>query len=198
MKDNYTYVIENKLYLNLTNRCSNACTFCIRNGREGMGSTGLWLKSEPTSADVIKLITDIKQYQEAVFCGFGEPLYRLQEVIEIGQYIKSQGVPVRINTNGQANLIHGYDVVPKLVDSLDIVSISLNAPTAEKYQAVCNSEFGDEGFYAMLDFANHSVTAGFRTILTVVDTIPKEDIEACEKLVKEQVKGAEFRVRNYY
>ncbi len=197
MNGSFTYVIGDKLYINLTNRCSNACSFCIRSGRQGMEGETLWLTEEPSAADVIALLGSAENYSEAVFCGFGEPTYKLAEIAEIGAFLKAKGVRVRLNTNGHASLIHGSRAVEVIAAAVDVVSISLNAPTAEKYQAVCFSEFGDEGFYGMLRFAADIAAAGVKTVLTVVDTIPREDIEECRKLVESEVPGAEFRVRNY-
>jgi len=198
MSDNYIYPIDNSIYINLTNRCTNACSFCIRDGREGMNGYGLWLKREPTAGDVTALLTDAAKYDEAVFCGFGEPLFKLDEVKHIGAFLKAQGVRVRINTNGHGSRIHGRNIAPELVGALDVVSISLNAPDAARYQEICKSAYGEQGFDIMLDFANSCVREGLEVVLSVVDTIGADEIEACRKLAAERVPGSKFRVRGYY
>jgi TatD family-associated radical SAM protein len=107
MTNTYVYKLENSLYVNLTNKCSNACDFCVRNTDTGIGDYDLWLETEPTASQVIQQIADPKQYNEIVFCGYGEPTIKLDELLEIAAWVKVNGGKVRINTNGQANLIHG-------------------------------------------------------------------------------------------
>lgn len=191
--DTYVYRLKDALYINLTNQCTNACDFCIRIGSEGMEDYKLWLKSEPTAQQVIDQMGDVRQYSEVVFCGFGEPTMKLEELKEIAKKVKEDGVKVRINTNGHANLYHGRNVVPELAGLIDVMSISLNAPTAEEYDKICRSRYGLKAFDGMLDFARECVGVIPEVILSVVDVISPEDIEKC-RAIAEQV-GAKFRVR---
>ncbi|NLN41416.1 MAG: radical SAM protein [Clostridiales bacterium] len=191
--DNYVYKLGDALYINLTNQCTNACDFCIRKGSQGMGEYKLWLKTEPTAQQVIEQLGDVKKYSEVVFCGFGEPTIKLNELIEIAKKVKANGVKVRVNTNGHANLYHGRNVVPELAGLVDVMSISLNAPTAEEYQKICRSRYGLEAFDGMLDFARKCVGVIPEVVLSVVDVLPPEDIEKCRKIAKQV--GAKFRVR---
>ena len=190
----YVYKLNDALYINLTNRCTNACDFCIRNGRKGMGEYELWLDKEPTAEEVLKEIGDPTQYSEIVFCGFGEPMIKLDELIEIAKEVKKKGGRVRINTNGHANIYHGENVVPKLAGIVDVVSISMNAPTAEQYQEICRSRYGLKAFDAMLDFARECVGVIPKVVLSVVDVLSPEDIEKCRKIAEDI--GATFRVRH--
>lgn len=190
----YVYKLNDALYINLTNRCTNACDFCIRNGRKGMGEYELWLDKEPTAEEVLKEIGDPTQYSEIVFCGFGEPMIKLNELIEIAKEVKKKGGKVRINTNGHANIYHGENVVPKLAGIVDVVSISMNAPTAEQYQEICRSRYGLKAFDAMLDFARECVGVIPKVVLSVVDVLSPEDIEKCRKIAEDI--GATFRVRH--
>ncbi len=191
--DTYVYRLKDALYINLTNQCTNACDFCIRIGSEGMEDYKLWLKSEPTAQQVIDQMGDVRQYSEVVFCGFGEPTMKLEELKEIAKKVKEDGVKVRINTNGHANLYHGRNVVPELAGLIDVMSISLNAPTAEEYDKICRSRYGLKAFDGMLDFARECVGVIPEVILSVVDVISPEDVEKC-RAIAEQV-GAKFRVR---
>ncbi|MDR1939505.1 MAG: TatD family nuclease-associated radical SAM protein [Clostridiales bacterium] len=195
--DNYLYEYDGKLYINLTNECSNDCAFCVRNTSDGVGGYFLWLKKPPTADEIIKKLeeTDLGKYREFVFCGFGEPLCAFSELVKVGEFLRAQGKRVRLNTNGQARLIVGDNAAERLKNAVDTVSISLNAPDAKKYNAVCRCAFGDDGYYAMLEFAKQCVKCVDRVILSVVDTIPQEDIEACRKIAENM--GAEFRVRKY-
>jgi radical SAM enzyme (TIGR04100 family) len=194
-----TYEAGNSLYINITNRCTNNCLFCIRNISDGVGSgTNLWLEQEPTINEVIEDIQrrDITRYQEFVFCGYGEPMMRTYDIIEICKKIKEKySLPIRINTNGQANLICGKDITPQLDGLVDAVSISLNAKDSCEYQAICRSKYGEGAFEAMLDFAAKCKEHIPRVVLTVVDTISVEDIQHCREIA--QSIGVDFRVRYY-
>jgi TatD family-associated radical SAM protein len=189
----YVYRLGNALYINLTNRCTNCCDFCIRNTHDGVGEYNLWLDNEPTAQEVLQQIGDPTQYSEVVFCGFGEPMIRLEELIEIAQEVKKKGGKVRINTNGQANLYHGRNVVPLLKGLVDVISISLNAPTAEQYDAICHSCYGKEAFEGVLQFARECVKVIPTVVLSVVDVLSPDDIERCRTIAEDI--GAQLKVR---
>ena len=182
--NNYVYIIGNKIYINLTNRCSNNCDFCIRQGREGMSGTALWIDDEPTAADVIEqLPTNLDDYEpEVVFCGFGEPTYNLEALDEVASYLHCVDKTTRINTNGQANLINKEDVTELIVTSCDVINVSLNECNADKYQQHCNSIFGTKAYEAMLEFATLCKQKGGNVILSVVDSIGAKDIAECQRL----------------
>lgn len=196
MKQNiYVYPHAGALYINLTNQCTNDCVFCLRTKMDGIDGNNLWLDKEPSTADIIEQLGDMEGYEEIVFCGFGEPLIKLKEVLEVAEYVKQKGKKTRVNTNGHASVFHKRDV-PKLLKGLiDVVSISLNAIEPKHYQKLCRSEYGEEGFKHMIEFAKDCVAQGIRTKLSVVDVIGKEEIEEAQKLA--QTIGAELRVRQY-
>lgn len=195
MKNNtIVYDIDDKTYINLTNECSNNCTFCLRRNHDGIENYYLWLTKKPTAKEVVSEL-EKRKVEKAVFCGFGEPLYALDVLLEVAKYLKKIGASVRVNTNGQAKLIAGDGVAKKMKGLVDVVSVSLNASTAEKYQNLCHSIFGEQGFYSLLDFAKELKEEGIKVVFSVVDTIGADEIEACRK-VAESV-GAEFRVRTY-
>ena len=191
------YKIMDSLYINLTNQCNNRCDFCVRTKLDGVGTDGsLWLEREPEVQEVIdELIRrGYEHTSEVVFCGYGEPLIRADAVAETARFIKeNSSVKVRINTNGQANLLWKRDITPTFSGLIDIISISLNAANAKKYDAVCHSEYGEAAYEAILDFAAKSKANIPQVVLTVVDVLPIEDIESCRKTADEL--GVEFRVR---
>lgn len=192
----FVYEFGNSLYINLTNKCSNNCEFCIRNFKNGVGDNNLRLTREPSFDDIKEDLSmyNLKKYDEVVFCGFGEPMCALPVLSQVGPYLKRLGCKTRINTNGQAALINKRDDVPKLIAPyIDAVSISLNASTADGYQDICHSKFGEDAFYAMVIFAKGCVDNGIDTTLSVVDFIGEEEIAACAKIA-ERV-GAHYRVR---
>lgn len=200
MKKAFTilYTVKNGLYINLTNRCPCACTFCLRQADDGVyGSEPLWLICEPEVCEVIAELNkiDLNRYEEVVFCGYGEPTERLHDLLEIAEYIKSVcNIPIRVNTNGLSDLIYGYSTSPLFVGKVDTLSISLNAVDEEKYLAVTRSKFGIKSFEALKSFARSAIESGLDVVMTVVDivTTPEEQAQArqiCTDL------GARLRIR---
>lgn len=195
---NIVYNYQNQLYVNVTNRCTNKCTFCIRFTPSGVDNIDLWLEHEPTVEEIINALEEkeYKNFNEVVFCGYGEPLMRFDAVMEVCRYIKENSdVKIRINTNGHANYCAKRDVTPEMKGLVDLISISLNASTPKGYQDVCKCEFGEDGFFEMLDFAKKAKEYVPAVILSVVDVIDKEEIEACRKITEEI--GVTYRVREY-
>jgi TatD family-associated radical SAM protein len=190
------YELGESLYLNITNRCTNKCEFCIRQYEPGVGGYNLWLDNEPTTKEIIDAIGDPTKYKEVVFCGYGEPLMRLQVVIDVAKHLKKTypGVPIRVNTNGQANMIYGEDVTGQLEGIIDVISISLNAENAEIYNEICHPEYGEDAFYSILEFTRKSKNHVPKVIISVVD-VPTIDLEKSRKLAEEL--GVEFRIRSY-
>ena len=195
MADVYAYDYGDNLYINLTNRCPNRCVFCLRNDHQGIGGHKLWLTHDPTAQQVIGQMTDLHRYNEVVFCGFGEPMERLDVLLEVASYAKAQGKKVRINTCGLANLMYGEDVTPKLEGLVDTVSISLNASDAKAYDAVSRSRFGEEAFDALLDFAMKAKAHVPEVVFTVVDSIGEQEIEKARKIAKKC--GVKLRIRTF-
>ena len=78
------------VYVNSTNRCTCSCTFCLRQTKEMIEGNDLWLKKEPTVAEIIAEFEkyDLNDFKEVVFCGFGEPLIRHDDLMEVARYIK--------------------------------------------------------------------------------------------------------------
>ena len=190
------YVLENVLYINLTNRCTNRCTFCVRDKDCGIGDVNLWLEREPTVDEIIKDVDRFnpEKYKEVVFCGYGEPTMRLDDLLKVAKHIKEKySVRTRINTNGQANLYFEEDITPKLKGLIDCVSISLNAKNAKEYDELCLSDFGEDAFFGLIDFAKKCKNQVSEVIMSVVDVLPKEDIEECRKIAEDA--GVRLRVR---
>jgi radical SAM enzyme (TIGR04100 family) len=193
------YAVKGNLYINITNRCPCACTFCIRqNGDGAYGSDSLWLEREPTVDEVkseLDKIENISQYGEIVFCGYGEPMERAEDVAEIGRYIKSKwNIKVRLNTNGLGDKINSKPTAPMLKGAVDTVSVSLNSGNKESYNAVTRPKW-DDSFEAMLAFAAECKKYVKKVIFTIVDVIPKEEIEQCREISRKT--GIELRIRAY-
>lgn len=194
-KDTVSYEAHGNLYLNLTNRCSGACVFCIRNFADGVYGYNLRLSREPSEGEIIRELedADLKRFNEVVFTGFGEPTCRLDTVLRITEWLHRRGIQVRLDTNGHAELLHpGRDVVAELkAAGLDSLSVSLNAESEERYNELCRPVF--EGAYqALLDFTKKAVEAGIRTRMTIVGRTGV-DIEKCRRTATEL--GASFKVR---
>ena len=198
-----SYEYGDALYVNLTNRCDCACIFCLRNnGHKGsIYADDLWLEHEPSREEALKdlLSRDLSRYTELVFCGFGEPTYRIDDLLWLVDELKKAVPhlpPVRINTNGHANLIHGRDVTPGLAGRIDVLSISLNGSTPEEYVAVTRPREGAKAWDAMLDFTRSAAQYVPPVMMTIVnkDKTP-EEIEACRRMCERL--GATLRVREY-
>lgn len=191
------YALEDSLYINLTNRCTNQCTFCVRDKECGIGDVNLWLDREPTLDEVLEDIKKFnpEKYKEVVFCGYGEPTLRLDVILAAAKFIKENyNSTIRINTNGHANLVYKRDVTKDFFGLIDIISISLNAKNAKEYNEICKCAYGEAGFDAMLDFAKRATKYVPEVVLSIVDVLPKEDIEECKKIAEKA--GAKLRVRS--
>jgi len=189
-----TYPIRNSLYLNITNRCTAACTFCVRYHTDFVKGHNLRLGEEPSADKLIKEIGDPKRYAEIVFCGYGEPLLRLDVVKAVAAAVKRLGGMVRIDTNGHANLIHKRNVLPELAGLVDAVSVSLNAQNAALYSKISQPQFGIGTYDAVKDFIREAKKYIPDVTATVV-TLPEVDVEACRKIADDL--GSRFRVREY-
>jgi len=186
------YPYGGNLYINQTNVCTNSCVFCIRRGNPGLGGYNLWLEEEPRAEDILKELGKEKIPGEVVFCGFGEPMVRLQRLLKVARGLKERNIRVRVNTNGHSDLIHGFNTAPSLEGLVDAINVSLNAQDGETYRRLCNPLFGDRAYPALLDFARKAKYYVPEVILSVVD-YPGVDVTACRKIAEEM--GAIFRLR---
>ena len=192
------YKVHNNLYVNLTNRCPCACTFCLRQNTDCVGeSKSLWLEHEPTFEEIQEAFThfDMTEYDELVFCGFGEPTEALSVLLKTAEYVKNKwNTPIRLNTNGLGNLINGRDITPELAGLVDTVSISLNTPNESRYNEIVRSKFGERSFKAMLDFASRCTKYIPKVIMTTVErTITGQEEAECRKICASI--GAVYRIR---
>lgn len=192
------YKVHNNLYVNLTNQCPCACTFCLRQTMDRIGeSDRLWLDHEPSFEEVVEAFEkfDVEQFDEIVFCGFGEPTMAFPMLKKVAKYVKDTfDKPVRVNTNGLGNLIWERDITPELKGLVDTVSISLNTPNAERYHELVRSKFGEQSFDAMLTFAKNATQYVPNVVLSTVDTtLTKEEEAECQKICDRI--GATYRIR---
>lgn len=188
------YAIRNSLYINLTNRCSNVCTFCMRETYPVVKGHYLKLGKEPTAEEVLRAVGDPGSYDEVVFCGYGEPTERLDVLITVARFLKSKGKRIRLDTNGHADLIQGRPVIQELKGLIDTICISLNADTAEKYEEICKPVFGEKAYPALIRFIKDAKQVIPNVQVSIVE-IPGTDVEKCKRIAKEL--GVDFRVRKY-
>jgi TatD family-associated radical SAM protein len=195
--DTIIYEAHGNLYLNITNRCTADCIFCIKRYSDGVYGYNLRLSREPGLSTIIKVLSvpDLSKYREVVFTGLGEPLVRLDDVIEVTKWLTTRGMLVRLDTSGHAKVMYpGRNVAQELSDSgMKVVSISLNAHNAETYNQLCNPKSRD-AYEKMLVFARDVSNAGMDLRFTVVG-LPSVDIEKCQDIAKEYC--ADFKVRGY-
>ncbi|MEM0058091.1 MAG: TatD family nuclease-associated radical SAM protein [Candidatus Bathyarchaeia archaeon] len=194
------YWLGENLYLNITNRCPNNCYFCLKNFSRGVGGFNLKLEKEPSNAEVIAELENVinkRNWREIVFCGFGEPMERLDCVLEVSKWVKrhyGKIVKLRVDTNGQGLLINrGRNVVEELkMAGVDKVSVSLNAHNKETYNQVCRPKF-ENAFESILEFIEKAKK--LLDVEVTVVRIPEVDIQAAEEIAKRL--GVKFRVRDY-
>ena len=191
------YEYGSGLYANITNRCPCRCDFCIRGMTDGLGTAdSLWLKREPSAEEILLMLKEwnLSRYEELVFCGYGEPTERLDDLLSISRWVKENtGLRIRINTNGLADLIHEEETAPMLEGLVDVVSVSLNQCTAEKYDRLCHPRFGEKAFPAILHYTRDVQQYVSDVIMSVVNVIPEEDIASCRRIAAEL--GVPLRVR---
>ena len=195
-----TYAGRNGIYVNITNRCPCACTFCLRHHDDHVFNSGsLGLEREPTVKEICDSLDrwELEKYDEVVFCGYGEPTERLDDLLQVAAYLKEKSnIPIRINTNGLAELIAGEKVAHKLEGLIDCVSISLNATNKEDYLKLVRPKFGIESYDAMLTFTKDCTKYVPSVIMTVVDVVTSKEEQEESRKICESV-GATFRVRPY-
>jgi TatD DNase family protein len=149
---------------------------------------------EPEPAEVLQEISDPSRYDEIVFCGYGEPTVRLEEMLEIARALKACGAYIRLNTDGHAALIHGRDILPELKGLIDEISVSLNAANADEYVRLMRPEKGAVAFTAVQQFIRRAVELGFDVTATAV-AVPDLQIEPIRELAESL--GAKWRTRRY-
>lgn len=190
------YPIRDSLYLNITNRCTLACRFCPKqSGSYEVKGHNLKLDREPDIEDIFRAMGDPKGFKEVVFCGFGEPLNRLELVKAIAKRLKEAGITVRIDTDGLANLVHGRNVLPELKGLIDAVSVSLNAENARTYAKICPSRYGERAFEEVKKFIIEAKKY-IPSVTASVVSYPGVDVEEA-RIIAEKELGVGFRVRKY-
>jgi len=193
-KETIAYKIRNSLYLNITNRCSNRCSFCPKFADFSVKGHQLLLEHEPSASEVLAAIGEFESFAEIVFCGYGEPLIRLDLVKEVAKELKKSGHRIRINTDGQAHLVHGRNILPELAGLIDTISVSLNSADPAQYQQLCHSPFKGEGFKAICEFLRAAPEYIPDVVATAV-SVPGVDMEAVRQLAASL--GVNFREREF-
>lgn len=199
MSNILVYSLENKIYINLTNRCTNDCIFCLRNDKDDVCGQTLWLDSEDfTPEDVIEQLKKFEISKEVVFCGYGEPLLKFEVLRQVAKYIKENypDVKIRINTNGHANFIYKKNIVPELLGLVDEISVSLNAADSYEYDELSQPKF-ENAYEEVKKFIKCCSEAGIKTDASIVDGYKgrRLDVEKCRKIAEGL--GAELRVREW-
>jgi len=196
------YELDGKIYINLTNKCTNDCIFCLRKDKDDVKGQKLWLDDENSTAqDVIEQFEKIKMHNvgsEVIFCGYGEPLLKFDVLKEVAKYIKENypDTKIRINTNGHANYVYKRDIVPELKGLIDTISVSLNGESSQEYNELSQPVF--EGAYEEVKkFIKSCADNGIETVASVVEGYKGRhlDLEKCKKIASDL--GAKFRVREW-
>jgi len=203
MTNTLAYILDGKIYINLTNRCTNDCIFCLRNDKSDVCGQEMWLDNEDFEADDVlrqlkELLESNKNVKDVVFCGYGEPMLKFDILKEVAKYIRVNypDIKIRINTNGHANYVLKRNVAPELNGLIDTISVSLNAENAQEYDRLSQPKF-DNAYEEVKKFIKSCADEGIETIASIVDGYKGEhhNIERCEKIANEL--GAKLRVREW-
>ncbi len=202
MSNVLVYTLDEKIYINLTNRCTNDCIFCLRNDKADVKGQELWLDNENSTADdVVEQFEKIYQKtpsKEVIFCGYGEPMLKFEVLKEVAKYIKNKypETKIRINTNGHANFVYKRNVVPELKGLVDEFSVSLNAPAENEYNELSQPKFNG-AYDEVKKFIKACHDENIKVTASVVEGYKGRhiDLETCKKIAHEL--GAEFRVREW-
>ena len=199
--NNLVYILDGKIYINLTNMCTNDCIFCLRRDKDDVCGQDMWLKSEKITSDDV--IEQLNKYEDKIakgvtFCGYGEPTMKFEVLKQVAEYIK-QNYPdtfIKVNTNGHGNVINKKDILPELKGLVDEFSISLNAQNSDLYKELSQPKI-DNAYESMKDFAKKAYENGFKTTLSVVSGYKDYDVDLalCEKIAKDL--HASFRNREW-
>ena len=194
-----TYTQGDGLYVNMTNLCTNKCTFCVRSHGDDIYGN-LWLEQEPTRDQIYESIIEAhpEKFEEIVFCGYGEPTCRLYDMLTICKKLREKypDIPIRLNTNGHASMIMGEDTTPLFEGLFDTISISLNAPDSETYMKLCVPKFSEDTYAGVLKFARDVARHVPNVVLTAVrGTVSEEDLARCAEVARGL--GIKFRIREY-
>lgn len=199
MSNILVYELDKKVYINLTNRCTNECIFCLRQDKDDVCGQELWLDSEDfTSEDVIEQLKKFNLSSEVIFCGYGEPMLKFEVLRQVAKYIKETypEIKIRVNTNGHANFIYKKNVVPELVGLVDEFSVSLNASNSEEYDELSQPKF-ENAYEEVKKFIKCSADAGIETVASIVDGYKgrRLDVDKCREIAESL--GAKLRVREW-
>ena len=199
MSNILVYELDKKVYINLTNRCTNECIFCLRQDKDDVCGQELWLDSEDfTSEDVIEQLKKFNLSSEVIFCGYGEPMLKFEVLRQVAKYIKETypEIKIRVNTNGHANFIYKKNVVPELVGLVDEFSVSLNASNSEEYDELSQPKF-ENAYEEVKKFIKCSADAGIETVASIGDGYKgrRLDVEKCREIAESL--GAKLRVREW-
>lgn len=199
MSNILVYELDKKIYINLTNRCTNECIFCLRQDKDDVCGQELWLDSEDfTSEDVIEQLKKFNLSSEVIFCGYGEPMLKFEVLRQVAKYIKETypEIKIRVNTNGHANFIYKKNVVSELVGLVDEFSVSLNASNSEEYDELSQPKF-ENAYEEVKKFIKCSADAGIETVASIVDGYKgrRLDVEKCREIAESL--GAKLRVREW-
>ena len=199
--NNLVYILDGKIYINLTNMCTNDCIFCLRRDKDDVCGQDMWLKTETNSAEDV--VEQLQKYTDKIskgvtFCGYGEPTMKFELLKKVAEYIKKNypDTYIKVNTNGHGNVINKRNIIPELKGLVDEFSISLNAQNEELYKELSQPKI-DNAYQAMKDFALKAANEGFKTTLSVVSGYKdyNVDLALCENISKEL--KANFRNREW-
>jgi TatD DNase family protein len=195
------YKIGASVYVNITNKCTNKCSFCpkYQDGKVNYNVRGynLELRKEPDDREVISSVFHYYNFKEVVFCGLGEPTLKIDILKKAAKVLKTKGIRVRLDTDGLANVVYGYNAAKELGEFIDSVSISLNAHNSSYYNEICRPQIKKNNidpFNSILEFIEESKKSIKEVVVTAVD-LKGLDVNYTKKIAA--ALGAKFKLRQY-
>jgi len=188
------YKYNNNLYINISNQCTNRCQFCTARFSDYFAGYNLRLNREPTVTEIVKAVARYREEKEVTFCGYGEPFTKYSLLLKSAQRLKSQRYKIRVVTNGHANLIMGKNILPELKGLIDRISVSFHVDDEEKYNRICQPQFGEQTFSKIKEFVLEAKKYIPWVEITFLN-LPGLDIQKCKQLAQEL--SVNFRLREY-
>lgn len=202
------YRFGDGVYINLTNRCPNLCTFCIKTKwhMDFHGNNLNLAGNEPSAQDVLRALEQElpkAPFKEVVFCGYGEPTMRLDVLLYVAQILKGWQAQakfppfkIRLNTNGLGSRINHRSIVADLRRVVDIVNVSVNAENETKWQQLVRPEAPyQDGYADVIGFLTACVHANFEKVVLSCVENTGADLHALEELAHQC--GATFYARSF-
>ncbi len=194
-KERLVYVVRDSAYINLSPDCPCRCKFCFRGKENFILGYNLKLTRKPTAEEYMYRLKNPKIFKEVVFCGYGEPFTRFDDMIKICKWLRKMGTSrIRVDTCGLGFFLAGKDCLEKLKGLVDAFSVSLNAGNKEEYLKIVNPSVKGDPWQGVIEFVKRAKELSFEVEITAVEH-PEFDRESFVRLAESL--GVKWRIRPF-